>query len=151
MTSAFFWYHSWAHRVRVAPARAVADTHTHTQTDTHYEYCNLAPAWARLIIQLCCISMQLEVCESFNPLLTHSGLLHSPSAVAGRGRTSLTSRGRTPATTLTSSRGFQAPVKVNSIIVPLGIKLIHYVIYCRKIPLKLVNVVTMVTASGAWG
>ena len=28
----------------VAPARAVADTHTHR----HYEYCNLAPAWARL-------------------------------------------------------------------------------------------------------
>ena len=31
-------------------ARAVTDTHTHTHTDTHYEYCNLAPACARLII-----------------------------------------------------------------------------------------------------
>ena len=30
VTSAFFWYLSWARRVLVAPARAVADTHTHT-------------------------------------------------------------------------------------------------------------------------
>ena len=45
VASAFFWYLSWARRVRVAPARAVADRHTHK----HYEYCNLAPAWARLI------------------------------------------------------------------------------------------------------
>ena len=43
--SAFFWYLSWARRVRVAPGTAVTDRHTHT----HYEYCNLAPAWARLI------------------------------------------------------------------------------------------------------
>ena len=44
VTSAFCWYLSWARRVRVAPARLVTDT------QTHYEYCNLAPAWARLII-----------------------------------------------------------------------------------------------------
>ena len=44
VSSAFFCYLSWARRVRVAPARVVTDTHT------HYEYCNLAPAWARLIM-----------------------------------------------------------------------------------------------------
>ena len=49
MSSAFFWYLSWVRGVRVAPARAVTDTQTHTQTKTHTEYCNLAPAWVRLI------------------------------------------------------------------------------------------------------
>ena len=39
-SSAFFWYLSWGHRVRVAHARAVTDR------QTHYKYCNLAPAWA---------------------------------------------------------------------------------------------------------
>ena len=45
MTSAFFWYLSWDRRVLVAPDIVVTDTHTHT----HYDYYNLAPAWARLI------------------------------------------------------------------------------------------------------
>ena len=35
VTSAFFWYLSWAGRVRVAPARAVTDTQTDRQTHTH--------------------------------------------------------------------------------------------------------------------
>ena len=39
-SSAFFWYLSWGRRVRVTPARMVPDR------QTHYEYCNLAPAWA---------------------------------------------------------------------------------------------------------
>ena len=56
VTSALFWYLSWARRVRVAPDIVVTDTHT------HYDYCNLAPAWARLTKTS---RVQLHSCQQF--------------------------------------------------------------------------------------
>ena len=47
VTSAFFWYLSWARRVRVAPARAVADTRTDRHTHTMSTVTS-PPARARL-------------------------------------------------------------------------------------------------------
>ena len=45
VTSAFYWYLSWARR-----ARQSGNRQTHRQTHTHFEYCNLAPARARLVL-----------------------------------------------------------------------------------------------------